>query len=198
MPNTSHVLVRCCRMVKLTSHCVIMKAVRPCHAPLAIGHFSSCSKFILRTDTYFPADSLETETCIATAPEKARIIRLVLDRFDREIREPNGVECLMYWAVANGCLPLVLECLGRIPALTSWSRLGLNWLRLAAKYGHQELVKTFVNCGIDVVAVAGRGMTAQHLAAQRGHNAAMHSILGHLRKMKPVRPKQLEIQGRSH
>lgn len=81
---------------------------------------------ILRTDTYFPADPLETETCIATEPEKGHIVRLFLDRFDREIREPNGVECLMYWAVANGRLSLVLKCLEKIPALTSWSRLGFN------------------------------------------------------------------------
>jgi ankyrin repeat protein len=33
--------------------------------------------------------------------------------------------------------------------------IGFNWLHLAAKYGHQELVKAFVDCGIDVVAVAG-------------------------------------------
>jgi hypothetical protein len=66
---------------------------------------------IVQTKTYFPDDPVSMETCIATPFEFALIEKGFLSNFAQVLRHPRGLELAMYWAVANGSMPLAQQCL---------------------------------------------------------------------------------------
>ncbi|KAE8356311.1 hypothetical protein BDV28DRAFT_117200 [Aspergillus coremiiformis] len=139
---------------------------------------------LIATTTYFPDDPVNMKTCIATPYELDHIEKGFLNNFAQVIRHSEGLELAMYWAVANGSVPLALQCLYYKPELVSWSRAGATWIHVAAKYGHPELLKTLAARHIDLNATAARGMTALHLAAAGGHSSAVKYILEVLRSRK--------------
>lgn len=138
---------------------------------------------LLGTKVYFPDDPVSSTCCIATQSEHSFIDGALSRQIKQIMRNPQGQESTMHWAVANGSVKLVQKCLERQPDLVRWSRMGATWLHVAAKYGRHELIKILADRGIDLRATANRGTTALHLAAEGGHRIVVKYILEHLREI---------------